>query len=227
MLSNIEKLALLYVKDRGYNWQNIIGDKYSARERDDVPTARLGKYPMKYGDVIRDGEYYVIGFNGELILDEFVYHDSPPHPMLEVWRVNPETGHFMYADYYDSGTTFIDQVWFDHSKYRNELINNFTVARKSGYTIITRNAFTIFYTYCIIHNTPFYIYIYQAPFRIEDNNVQEIKDGAINYFATDKGVYNTYMKEWDEGAIEDVKDLFPIEPEEVDQHPRILWLRLD
>ncbi len=225
MLPHIESLALLYVRGEGYNWYWGDRDKYYARERDEVPIARRGKYPMKYGDVIRDGTYYIVGMDGQLIADEFVGEGDPPHPMLEVWKVNPETGHFMYSDYWDFGTTYIESVWVSHGRFRSELLNNFTIARDKR--------IVAFYTYCMIFDTKFYIYIYtkngagKMDIKCRAADCERVKQAAFNYFERERGIYDVYLPEMHDHEIDDQSYLYPIALKCFESNPQVLWLCID
>ncbi len=107
MLDNIERLAWSYVHDYARVVHSVCEENISLNF-----LTKKGKY----GDIIDHGYDIYVYINGEW---SNLYHD------FHIWHVNPDTGYFIFSDYWERcylSNRYI--LVFNHKPYLNELLNN-------------------------------------------------------------------------------------------------------
>ncbi len=193
MLINIEQLACMYVSDYARYWtqttdeNDISDDDYVDRE-----TGRIGhSCDFRCGDIVELAEGTYVMHNGEL--KEADLHDGDSK-YFELWRINKDTGFFMYSDYWD---VEVQSVTFNHRRYTHQLVNNIG--------IMTSGTVKVPYTWATINGQRFYIYacncyddsidgdcLYSSGYKNSD--MIDIKNEMANMFKTDSNL--SYLSRW-------------------------------
>jgi hypothetical protein len=142
MLDELLRIAKLYVHSHAYEciYQEIIHKP------------NWGDVMSRRGDISHTNYF---GRNGKWIKYKWNY--------CSIWIINPDTGYFVYADYWDGISVY---VVFDHKQYIPELLANLDIVimndhhRDGCSTLVAR-------TYVTIYGYRHYLYFYDSPFNID------------------------------------------------------------
>jgi hypothetical protein len=139
MLLELQKLVGFYVYSHAQYWELDSGYYYSRTSDCQIKESEINKL-VKIGDIIDLELVTANGLKG-------IHSDDMRE--MEVWIPHPTTGFFIYSTYWEDFNGDLFNVWFNHTRHRNELINNIT--------FIKCNQLYCFYSYITICEMKFYI----------------------------------------------------------------------